>query len=67
MPMKKIGGMLFVGGGYGSHEFYAFNAETSARVWTAKTSDDGPTAAAVEDGYVGWYAWGGSAQHNKNE
>ncbi|HKP87916.1 MAG TPA: PQQ-binding-like beta-propeller repeat protein [Blastocatellia bacterium] len=45
-------GMLYVSGGYGSHEFYAFNAETGARVWQIKTSDDGPTAAVVEDGYV---------------
>lgn len=44
-------GMLFVGGGYGSHEFYAFNAVTGDLVWQAKTSDDGPTAAVVEDGY----------------
>ncbi len=45
-------GMLFVGGGYGSHEFYAFNAETGALVWKIQTGDDGPTAAVVEDGYV---------------
>jgi Ca-activated chloride channel family protein len=45
-------GTIFVGGGYGSHEFYAFNAETGALVWQIKTSDDGPTAAVVEDGYV---------------
>ncbi|MDQ3135367.1 MAG: PQQ-like beta-propeller repeat protein, partial [Acidobacteriota bacterium] len=45
-------GMLFVGGGYGSHEFYAFDAETGKLVWQIKTSDDGPTAAVVEDGLV---------------
>src|SRR5262245_62120499 len=45
-------GMLFVGGGYGSHEFYAFNAQTGALIWRAKTSDDGPTAAVVEKGLV---------------
>jgi outer membrane protein assembly factor BamB len=43
-------GMLFVGGGYGSHEFYAFNAQTGALIWTYQTGDDGPTAAVVEDG-----------------
>ncbi|CAN5415880.1 hypothetical protein BH10CYA1_BH10CYA1_02000 [soil metagenome] len=43
-------GMLFVGGGYGSHDFYAFNAQTGALVWKYKTGDDGPTAAVVEDG-----------------
>ena len=45
-------GMIFVGGGYGSHEFYAFDGQTGAVVWRAKTSDDGPTAAVVESGYV---------------
>ena len=45
-------GMIFVGGGYGSHEFYAFDAATGALVWKIATSDDGPTAAVVEDGYV---------------
>ena len=45
-------GMIFVGGGYGSHEFYAFDGQTGAVVWRAKTSDDGPSAAVVENGYV---------------
>src|SRR5262249_45830944 len=45
-------GMLFVGGGYGSHEFYAFDAETGALRWKVNTADDGPTAAVVEGGYV---------------
>ena len=47
-------GMLFVGGGYGSHEFYAFNANTGEVVWKINTGDDGPTAAVVEAGYVGF-------------
>ena len=47
-------GLLFVGGGYGSHEFYAFDARTGALTWKIKTADDGPTAAVVEDGYVGF-------------
>jgi len=45
-------GMLYVGGGYGSHEFYAFDAETGNLVWQYNTGDDGPTAAVVEDGLV---------------
>src|SRR5262245_9885637 len=45
-------GMIFVGGGYGSHEFYAIDAETGRVVWQMRTKDDGPTAAVVEDGYV---------------
>jgi Ca-activated chloride channel family protein len=45
-------GMIFVGGGYGSHEFYAFDATTGQLVWQMKTGDDGPTAAVVDDGCV---------------
>ena len=45
-------GRLFVGGGYGSHEFYCFDAATGAVVWKLSTKDDGPTAAVVEDGCV---------------
>lgn len=45
-------GMLFVGGGYGSHEFYAVDAETGKIIWKIQTGDDGPTAAVVSDGMV---------------
>lgn len=45
-------GMLFVGGGYGSHEFYAIDAEAGRIIWKIQTGDDGPTAAVVADGYV---------------
>jgi len=45
-------GMLFVGGGYGSNEFYAFDAKTGRVVWKVNAGDDGPTAAVVEDGLV---------------
>ena len=45
-------GKIFVGGGFGSHEFYAFEAETGKLLWTYHTDDDGPTAAAVADGKI---------------
>jgi len=45
-------GMLFVGGGYGSHEFYAVDSGTGRIVWRIETGDDGPTAAVVADGMV---------------
>jgi Ca-activated chloride channel family protein len=45
-------GMLFVGGGYGAHEFYAVDAETGRVIWKIQTGDDGPTAAVVADGLV---------------
>lgn len=44
--------MIFVGGGYGSHALYAFDADSGALRWKVQTGDDGPTAAVVEDGYV---------------
>jgi Ca-activated chloride channel family protein len=45
-------GKVFVGGGFGSHEFFAFDASSGERVWSYTTADDGPTAAVVEDGIV---------------
>jgi Ca-activated chloride channel family protein len=45
-------GKVFLGGGFGSHEFYAFDALTGKKVWQYQTKDDGPTAAAVQDGYI---------------
>ena len=45
-------GMLFLGGGYGSHEFYAFDSDTGKIIWKMQTVDDGPTAAVVADGLV---------------
>jgi Ca-activated chloride channel family protein len=46
------GDRVFLGGGFGSHEFYAFDALTGKKVWQYATRDDGPTAAVVADGYV---------------
>src|SRR4051794_5519520 len=40
-------GNVFLGGGFGSHEFYAFNATTGKLIWRYQTGDDGPTAAVV--------------------
>jgi Ca-activated chloride channel family protein len=47
-----VDGKLFIGGGFGSHEFYAFDATTGKKVWQYQTGDDGPTAAVVEGGYI---------------
>jgi Ca-activated chloride channel family protein len=47
-----VNGKVFVGGGFGSHEFYAFDALTGKLVWQYHTADDGPTAAVVDDGFV---------------
>ncbi len=47
-----VGGKVFLGGGFGSHEFYAFDARAGKLLWQYQTGDDGPTAAVVEDGYL---------------
>ena len=47
-----VGDRLFVGGGFGSYDFYAFDARTGAQAWHVGTSDDGPTAAVVTEGLV---------------
>jgi outer membrane protein assembly factor BamB len=49
-----VDGILYVGGGFGSHEFYALDARTGKRVWTFMTGDDGPTAAVVAEGCVAY-------------
>jgi outer membrane protein assembly factor BamB len=46
------GGRVFVGGGFGSYEFYAFDADSGALAWEYRTHDDGPTAAVVADDLV---------------
>src|SRR5215472_6815591 len=55
-PMRAVptpavsGSRLFVGAGFGSYEFYAFDARTGALAWQLRTRDDGPTAAVLADG-----------------
>lgn len=46
-----VDGMVYIGGGFGSYEFYAFDAISGRPIWRIKVNDDGPTAAVVEDGY----------------
>jgi len=47
-----VDGRVFVGGGFGSYEFYAFDLAGGGLEWTYRTADDGPTAAAVSEGFV---------------
>jgi Ca-activated chloride channel family protein len=47
-----VDGRIFIGGGFGSHEFYAFDAATGKMSWLYRTGDDGPTAAVVEGDFV---------------
>ncbi len=43
---------MFLGGGFGSFDFYAFDASSGVLDWQYQTSDDGPTAAVVEEDCV---------------
>ncbi|HZE98811.1 MAG TPA: PQQ-binding-like beta-propeller repeat protein [Planctomycetota bacterium] len=45
-------GRLFLGGGFGSTEFYCVDADSGKILWEFKTGDDGPTAAVIEGRYV---------------
>jgi outer membrane protein assembly factor BamB len=45
-------GKLFVGAGFGSHEFHAVAADNGEPLWQIQTGDDGPTAAVVAEGRV---------------
>jgi Ca-activated chloride channel family protein len=47
-----VDGRVFLGGGFGSHEFYAFDATDGHVLWQYHTHDDGPTAAVVAEGRV---------------
>src|SRR5260370_36143704 len=44
-----VNGKVFLGGGFGSHEFYAFDAKTGKQLWQYQTGHDGPTAAVGAD------------------
>jgi outer membrane protein assembly factor BamB len=47
-----VDGLVFLGGGFGSYDFYALNAATGTVAWQYQTPDDGPTGAVVADGHV---------------
>jgi outer membrane protein assembly factor BamB len=47
-----VDGRVFLGGGFGSYDFYAFDASDGHVAWQYQTTDDGPTAAVVDDGFV---------------
>ncbi|MCA9608800.1 MAG: PQQ-binding-like beta-propeller repeat protein [Myxococcales bacterium] len=42
-------GKVFVGGGFGSHQVFAYDWRTGEREWTASAPDGGPSAAILED------------------
>jgi outer membrane protein assembly factor BamB len=47
-----VDGRVFLGGGFGSYDFYGLDADSGRVAWQYQTEDDGPTAAVVADGRV---------------
>lgn len=47
-----VNNRVFIGGGFGSYEFYSFNARNGRSMWQIKVNDDGPTTAVAKNGYV---------------
>ncbi len=49
-PLTPVYGhdRVYVGGGFSSNQFYAFDARTGELAWRASAPDGGPTAAIVE-------------------
>lgn len=47
-----VDGMVYMGGGFGSYEFYALDSRSGKPLWLFHCGDDGPTAAVVERGCV---------------
>jgi Ca-activated chloride channel family protein len=47
-----VEGKVYIGGGFGSHEFYSLDAVAGTQAWQYHTSDDGPTAAVIADGFI---------------
>lgn len=45
-------GKVFLGGGFSSTQFFAFNAFTGEMDWALRAPDGGPTAAIVKDEWV---------------
>ncbi|MBC7875448.1 MAG: PQQ-binding-like beta-propeller repeat protein [Ferruginibacter sp.] len=47
-----INGNLYISGGFGSKEYYSFDAATGGLKWAISLDDDGPSSPAVEDGII---------------
>ena len=53
VPTPAVAGdRVLVGGGFGTHDFYAFHAHSGELAWQLHTKDDGPTAATIWDRYA---------------
>ena len=55
IPTPAIsGGCAIIGAGYGSYDVWGVDLETGAVAWHRRTTDDGPTAVTISDGYAAY-------------
>jgi Ca-activated chloride channel homolog len=47
-----VDGKVYVSGGFGSKQYYSFDAVTGELKWAVDLDDDGPSAAALQDGII---------------
>jgi len=47
-----MNGTVYLSGGFGSRQYYAFDAATGRNKWAINLDDDGPSSAAMEDGII---------------
>lgn len=47
-----VNGTVYLSGGFGSRQYYAFEAETGRKKWAVNLDDDGPSSPAIEDDIV---------------
>ena len=45
-------GKVFVSGGFGSKQYFAFDAKTGEKIWSVNLDDDGPSSAAIVDDII---------------
>ncbi len=45
-------GVVYVSGGFGSKQYYAFDAESGQSIWAVDLDDDGPSSPAVKDSII---------------
>jgi len=45
-------GKIYMSGGFGSKEYYAFDAKTGEKIWAITLDDDGPSVAAITDDVI---------------
>jgi outer membrane protein assembly factor BamB len=47
-----VNGNLFLSGGFGSKQYYSFDAATGQLKWAINLDDDGPSSPAIEDDII---------------